>query len=30
MERFEISTKPNGDFQFSLKTEENETILISE
>lgn len=30
MERFEISTKPNGDFQFSLKTEDNETILTSE
>lgn len=30
MERFEISTKSNGDFQFSLKTEDNETILSSE
>ncbi len=30
MERFEISTKSNGDFQFSLKTENNETILSSE
>lgn len=30
MERFEISTKSNGEFQFSLKTETNETIITCE
>lgn len=30
MERFEISTRPNGEYQFCLKTSDNEVIITSE
>lgn len=30
MERFEISTRPNGEYQFCLKTSDNEIIITSE